>query len=270
MVPELHDVLRRLLYERGGIAPLDVDISFEAPTRQWFERLMRPAINIFLLNVEENTNLRSSNYETTKVNGRAERRRPPRRIDLQYMVSALATDIEDEHALLWRVLGTLLTYPNLPPEMLPNELRNFDLPLTTRLAQPEDRLNLIEIWGSLGMEPHSALSYIVTMPLDVSIPTYAPLVLTRTVRTENTRDRENDATRTGIAGVVRDKDGSPLADVMVSIEGSGDGGSVSDDEGRFRLYRAPSGAVTLRAQRDGKSKTVKVKIPSDSYDITLD
>jgi hypothetical protein len=271
MLPELHDTLRRLLYERGGIHPLDVGISFEAPTREWYDRLTRPTINLFLLNIEENTKLRNNQYETTKSNGRAERRRPPRRVDLQYMISALSTEIEDEHALLWRVMATLMTYPDLPREILPNELGNFDLPLTTRLAQPEDRLNVIEIWGGLGMEPHSALSYIVTLPLDVSIPTYSPLVLTRTVRTRNMRDPETDLdARIGIAGVVRDKDGEPLADVMVSIDGSADGGSMSDDEGRFRLHRAHSGSMTLHAQRDGKSKTVEVQVPSDSYDITLD
>ena len=164
-----------------------------------------------------------------------------------------------------------MMYPTLPEEYFPSELRSFDLPVATRLAQPEDKLNLIEIWGGLGMEPHSALSYIVTVPLDVSVPIYAPLILTRTVRTQNLRDPETEpSTRTGIAGVVHDKTGEPLADVVVSVEGSADGGSVSDEEGRFRIYRAPSGEVTLRAQSNGKSRTFKVQVPSDSYDITLD
>ena len=271
MLPELHSVFRRLLYERGGISPLDVDIRFEAPTREWIERLTRPTVNLFLLNVEENAKLHFTSYETTQVNGRAEKKRPPRRMDLQYMVSALATDIEDEHALLWRVLSTLMTYPNLPPELLSDELSAFQLPFITRLAQADDRLNLVEIWGGLSMEPHSALSFVVTVPLDVSIPTYSPLILTRTLRVENLRDPDTEAsTRVGIAGVVRDKQGEPLADVAVSGECSADGGSVSDEEGRFRLYRPGSGTVTLRAERNGQSTTVKVEVPTDSYDIVLD
>src|SRR5437660_12211936 len=100
MLADLHDALRRLLYELGQISPLEVDVRFEAPTRQWIERLTRPTIDFFLCDLKENVDLRATQFQTNRGNGHAERRAPPRRIDLQYMVSALATDIDDSHRLL--------------------------------------------------------------------------------------------------------------------------------------------------------------------------
>src|SRR5947208_13954480 len=104
MLLAIHNTLQRLIYERGRINPNEVGIQFEAPTRERIDKLTRPTVNLFLFDLQENTELRQSNYEVTRNNGRAERRLVPRRFDLRYMVSALTTSVEDEHQLLWRVL----------------------------------------------------------------------------------------------------------------------------------------------------------------------
>src|SRR4051794_2914983 len=104
MLPEIHAALRTLLYERGQIDPAEVDINFEAPTREQQDRLLRPTLNLYLLGVAENTDLRLNAPPPRRVNGHSERRLAPLRIDLSYLVSALTGDIEDEHRLLWRAL----------------------------------------------------------------------------------------------------------------------------------------------------------------------
>src|SRR5215469_9515747 len=101
MLLELHNTIRQLIYERGNISPQEVDITFEAPTRERVDKLIRPTISLFLFDLHENTDLRQSDFETTRHNGRAERRMLPRRFDLHYMVSILTTEVEDEQQLLW-------------------------------------------------------------------------------------------------------------------------------------------------------------------------
>src|SRR5438270_10597726 len=134
MLLELHNTLQRLLYDRGQINPREVDIQFEAPTRERIDKLTRPTINMFLFDLQENTELRQSNFETTRNNGRAERRQAPRRFDLRYMVSVLTTEVEDEHQLLWRVFLTLVRHPHFPPEVLFDELRDSAPPPTTKFS----------------------------------------------------------------------------------------------------------------------------------------
>ena len=92
------------------------------------DRLVRPTVSLFLFDLVENTEMRQSNFPVTRASDHAERRMPPRRVDLRYMVSALTTEIEDEHRLLWRVLATLLKYPQVPDELLPEELRGGEIP----------------------------------------------------------------------------------------------------------------------------------------------
>src|SRR5436189_27331 len=102
MLLELNNTLQRLIYERGSISPREVDITFEAPTRERIDKLTRPTICLFLFGMQENAELRQSNFQTTRNNGKAERRLEPRRYEMRYMVSALTNSIEDEHQLLWR------------------------------------------------------------------------------------------------------------------------------------------------------------------------
>ncbi|HLI05063.1 MAG TPA: Pvc16 family protein [Ktedonobacteraceae bacterium] len=285
MLLQLHKSIQNLLYERGQISPREVDIRFEAPTRERVEKLIRPTINLFLFDLQENKELRRSDFETTKQNGRAERRALPRRFDLRYMVSALTTSSEDEYLLLWRVLTTLLRHPQLPTEVLSEELRQIELPLVTRVSQDDEGRRMSDLWSALGGQPRPALYYVVTVPVDMELSIEAPLVLRRTTRYTRMRD-ERTAVESGvqIGGVVRAGSGEPLANVRVALEGSAAFESVTNTEGRFTLRDVrPStpGTLHLRVtQADGTQKVIAVDVPgkrdggsSDNehpYDIVLD
>lgn len=272
VLPDIHSSLRRLISDYGGISPLEVDIRFEAPTKEWITRLTRPTINLFLFDLHENTELRQNNFETTRANGQGIRRLPPRRINLQYMVSALTTEVDDAHRLLWRTLVTLLKYPELPLELLPDDVVHLQTPLTARVTEPEDGTKLLSIWGSLGADPRPALSYIVTVPLDIELAIQSPLTLTR--RTSYINVDAPDGTpdmRIDISGVVRGRDAEPLAGVQVVVEGGSPTAGITDGDGWFALRRVPTGTVRLRASRDdGTHTTVTVEVPGTSYDIVLD
>ncbi|MDQ6603214.1 MAG: Pvc16 family protein [Chloroflexota bacterium] len=271
MLPELHESLRRLIYERGRIDPLDVDIRFEAPRREWVDRLMRPAINLYLFDVQENVNQRSNAMESRVVNGRSVRQMPPRQIDLRYMVSALTSEITDEHLLLWRTLSVLMKYRELPDEILPEALRGVSPTIKTQVAQPDEAIHMTQIWGGLNADVRPALCYVVTAPLDLDISLEAPLVLTRTFRYTRLPDAAATDADTQIGGTVRDRAGEPVAGVTIRAQGSAAADSISDGQGQFTIRHAVPGPITLDiAGPDGTRQSVTLDVPSDAYDIIID
>ncbi len=268
MLRDIHTTLRRLLYERGHISEYEVDISFEAPTRERVDRLTQPTLSLFLFALQENTELRQNGFQTTMHEGRVERRIAPRRFDLRYMISALTDNIEDEHQLLWRALHTLIQYQQLPSELQSAELRALETPLVAQIGQIDEGQRLSELWNALGVPPHPALSYVVTIPVDMNLLIEAPLVLTRTTRYTR-KDTNRTATELGrlIGGVVRNEDGVGLSGIHVSMEGRDAIQCITDHEGRFTLQGIPSGSVKLRvAQQHEAPKIVEVTVPPPTGD----
>ena len=272
MLTEIHAALQRLIWEYGRISPDEVDISFEAPTRERIDRLVRPTVSLFLFDLVENTEMRQSSFPVTRASDHAERRMPPRRVDLRYMVSALTSEIEDEHRLLWRVLATLLKYPQVPDELLPEELRGSEFPLATKTNQMDEGRRLMDVWSGLGVSPHPAIYYVVTAPLDLDVIVRSPLVLTRTVRYRRTADEamESDST-TDIGGVVRGKSGELVVGASLLIEGSAREPVLTNDLGQYLLSAVARGALRVRVTPPGgKARAVTLSVPAASYDITLE
>jgi len=270
MLNDSHLALGQLLYRRGLI-PDEVDIRYEAPTKEWAESLTRPTISFFLFDVQENKEKRETNLQTFRSNGRAERRMPPRRIDLMYCVSVFATEVADEHELLWRVLATLMKYEQFPNDVLTDSLLQVDPPLRARMAENEISNRLAELWSALGMPPHAALCYILTAPMDLDFSINAPLVLTRTARYKSPTGDATYETALQIGGVVRGKSGNPLDGFLVRRRGSVHEGSITNLEGQFRLGAVRQGRLLLDVLKEGKlRKQVEIEVPAESYEIVLD
>lgn len=269
MLPDIHAVLRSLLYEVGHISPLEVDILFEAPSLERFERLTRPAISVYMFDIRENLDLRDASFPVSRNGSGAQRKMPPRRVDLHYMVSALSTEVDDEFRLLWRALATLMKYRELPEALLPPELRTLQPPLIGRALHDDDGQRLVDLWSALSMPPHPSFSYIVTAPVELDIAVSMPLVLTSTMSVRQKANVELD-TFMSIGGVVRAKDGAPVEGATVALVGSARLPSVSDSEGRYRLYSVPAGALEITVKPpDGAEQRFAVQVPSSSYEVTL-
>lgn len=122
MLTTIHTAITRLLHDRGAIPP-EVAVSFEMPTREWVDSLVIPTLNLFLFDIQENTDLRQTGMQTLYGgDGMAVQRMPPRRFDLCYMVSAVSSVAEDEHTLLWQSLAVLLKHSPFPLDMMPGDL----------------------------------------------------------------------------------------------------------------------------------------------------
>ncbi len=66
MLPELHEVLKELIYSRGRISRTDVDVTFEVPTKEWTDKLVRPTVNLYLAELQENLELRQAQFQSRR------------------------------------------------------------------------------------------------------------------------------------------------------------------------------------------------------------
>lgn len=273
MLADIHEGLRRLIFERGQIDPRYVDVEFETPSREWLGGLNRPTVNFFLFDLQENTALRQSSLEVVRGEGNhSVRRLPPRRFELHYQVTAISEETRDQHEILWRVMVTLLRHHQLPEDYVPVRARCGGLPLLARVGQPEDHPRLRELWTGLGSAPRPALLYALTVPVDLETALEAPVVLTRTTRYAplSGGPRAWSEAPYRIGGRVLDRQGAPLEGVMVWREDSALDGEVTDREGRFVLAGVPPGELRLRVARAGEGpRRFVLQVPSDRYEIVL-
>lgn len=266
---DLDETIRQLLIQRIPIDPAEIDVSFEAPDREWSGRLSRPTVNCFLYDVRENHEFRETDWKVERKNGSATRTKAPVRIDATYQVSAWARAPEDEHRLLWRVLAVLMRHAELPEDLLQGGLKDQDLPVPARVAQPEKApKNPADLWQALDNRIRPSLTYVVTLALDPDVVFTAPLVLTRELRV---REGDDASHAFEIGGRVRQRDDphGGLAGALVQLRETG-AEAHTDAEGRFIFARVPHGAITLVVRAAGRPEvTHLIQVPSPTYDIIL-
>lgn len=163
----MDSALRTLIERDTGIR--DVEVVFDAPTREWAGRRTTPTVDVYLYDIREDLRLRErgviNTYDTEgrQVTGRQQ---PPRHFKLSYLVTAWTQRPEDEHRLLSSLLATLLRYDAVPTELLEGDLATMDLPvqLTVGLPPPEDR-GFADVWSALGGELKPSIDIVVITPI---------------------------------------------------------------------------------------------------------
>jgi hypothetical protein len=185
MIEDLDEALRHLLVREMPINNGEVDIQFNQPKREWSARLSRPTLNLFLYDVRENLKLRHTAQGwdiERRSDGTAIQRRRPFRTDLHYLLTAWATEPEDEHRLLARAMLALFRVPEVPTDLLSESLQDQPAPITLKVAQYDTAQNLTDLWSSLDNELRPALTCMVTLALNPYQPITGPLVRTREIR----------------------------------------------------------------------------------------
>ena len=133
----------------------DVEIVFDAPTREWAGRRNSPTIDVYLYDIREDLRRRERGMHNVydESNVVVSRRLPPRHFKLSYLVTAWTQRPEDEHRLLSSLLLCFLKYDALPSDVLTGPLTELGLPIpiTIALPPPEDRA-FADVWSALGGE----------------------------------------------------------------------------------------------------------------------
>jgi hypothetical protein len=170
----IHDVdqLLEKLVRRDALNGSSVELVFDAPTKEWVARRSGPAVDLYLYDIREDLERRVPAWEDVKDAAgerTTDRRLPPRRYRLAYLVTAWTQRPEDEHRLLSSLLACFIRNAMLKPEDLCDALAEADLPLYIDVAQPptQDR-SLADVWSALGGELKPSLDVIVTAPMVVS------------------------------------------------------------------------------------------------------
>ena len=165
MIHEVDHALRSLI-ERDAVDGPDVEVVFDAPTKDWAARRTVPTIDVYLYDIREDLRRRErgliNTYEGDRISSRS---LPPRYFKLSYLVTAWTQRPEDEHRLLASLLSCFLRYDALPVELVTGPLADPGLPvaLTIALPPPEDR-SFADVWSALGGELKPSLDIVVSAP----------------------------------------------------------------------------------------------------------
>jgi hypothetical protein len=168
VIHEVDSALRGLIDREAGIR--DVEVVFDAPTRDWASRRTTPTVDVYLYDIREDMRRRERgvlneyNENETRIIGR---HLPPRHFKLSYLVTAWTQRPEDEHRLLSALLGAFLRYEAMPADLLSGPLAELGLPvpLTVGLPPPEDR-GFADVWSALGGELKPSIDVVVSAPIN--------------------------------------------------------------------------------------------------------
>jgi hypothetical protein len=279
MIEDVDETLRKLLIREMPIKNGEIDITFDQPTREWSARLNRPTLNIFMHNLQENVQLRHRpGWVVSHDNGQATKTRAPLRVDLQYMITAWATEPEDEHRLLARALMALARYILLPEDLLSTNLQNQPFPVPIEIAQPGDLQNAADIWSVMDNELRPAIPCNITIALDPYQPVTGPAVRIWELRFGQfaklpslTQDLAEASAQTGpfwtIGGTLHSE--KPLEDIRLILVEQGKTIPLQP-EGRFVVSNLRAGNYTLEVSVKGrKPKQHKISVPAPDYDINI-
>jgi hypothetical protein len=124
MINEIDEALRNLV-KAEVVNGSDVEVLFEAPTREWASRRNTPTLDLYLYDIREDIRRRSTGMiEQRNERGIVvDRQPPPRCFKLAYLITAWTQRPEDEHRLLSAVLATFTRYEVIPEAMLTPLLR---------------------------------------------------------------------------------------------------------------------------------------------------
>jgi hypothetical protein len=179
MIQDVDEALRTLV-RREALPGTDVDVAFDAPTRDWSARRNAPTVDLYLYDIREDMQRREVMWQAIRdAEGFVTNRQPPpRHYKLSYLVTAWTQRPEDEHRLLSAVLACFVRHERLPDDVLSGSLvGDMAVYATIALPPPSDR-PLSDVWSALGGELKPSLDLVVIAPLvDARVEVPAPPVM---------------------------------------------------------------------------------------------
>jgi hypothetical protein len=172
VIDEVDDVLRTLL-TRDAFSGTDVEVVFDAPTREWSSKRRNPTVDLYLYDIREDMRRREVGRAEYRPGGREVERRiePPRWFKLCYILTAWTNRPEDEHRLLSAAMRCLVRFESLPTDLVNGSIGELGLPvpITCGIPPPEERA-LSDVWSALGGDLKPSLDVVVVAPIDLGRP----------------------------------------------------------------------------------------------------
>jgi hypothetical protein len=230
MIQDVDESLRALV-KRDALNGSKADIAFDAPNREWSSRRNTPTVDLYLYDIREDLEQREVMWEDIhgdSQNARliTERRPPPRRFKLSYLVTAWTQRPEDEHRLLSSLLSCFLRNQTMPADVLSGALVESRQPITLNIAlpPPQDR-SISDVWSALGGELKASLDLVVNAAFEVRVAIPAgPPVLEEPRFTFAGPDGETENAATPAARGGRARRGAAAAESAKPVGAPGPGG----------------------------------------------
>ena len=171
MIQDVDESLRALV-KRDALNGSKAEVAFDAPTKEWASRRNTPTVDLYLYDIREDLEQRDVMWEEMRNDTGfvQERRPPPRRFKLSYLVTAWTQRPEDEHRLLSSLLSCFLRHPTMPSDALSGTLASARQPILINIGQPppQDR-SISDVWSALGGELKPSLDLVVNAPFEIRI-----------------------------------------------------------------------------------------------------
>ncbi len=261
----LRTLLRRELERRGFEG---VDISFDAPSREWAGKLTGPTVSVFLYDLREARDQADISGGENRENGRAVITTPPLRLEATYAITAWSKAVEDEHRLLSQLLSILHSYRSIPADLRNGRLAEAGT-IETMVGRPVEEK--ADFWTAVGGQYKPSIDFAVRL----SITSGAVFVRGPEVRTQTIQARQVDRPKATMVelyrfgGTVTDATGTAISDAWVTIPESGVWTS-SDAVGRFVFDRVRPGVHRLVVRtREGGELAATVTVPGERIDLVV-
>jgi Pvc16 N-terminal domain len=228
MVLELVDAsLEALLRAAVPLSATDVDVAFDAPSREWSGKLNRPTVNLFLWDIKRSTDHARAGVETVIRNEQPMRRLVLPRVELRYLVTAWTSEHRDERVLLSELLRVALTYQEIPEGYIAAGLADIAPP---RMMVARSGETHMDIFQTLEGQLKPALDLVVITEVDTGGGT--PLAAPVTDVGVNISDIHNPARRAGLRRVAGEVQVAGAVGAHVT---SPRGGTSVNTSGRFLI-----------------------------------
>lgn len=236
--------LESLLRDTVPLSSLDVDVSFEAPDREWSARLSRPTVNCFLWDLRRSTERSKSGVQTMIRDGVRVHQPAYPVIELRFVITAWTSDHGDERSLLSGLLRALLAETVIPYAHLDSSLHHLDEPSIDLARAGEDHM---DVFKALDGKVKPGLNVVVSTEFDVGVFVPAgPPVESFVTSVSRIGDADASATRRRrVAGEVLDADSRGLVGSVVRTPL---GASRVGPTGRFLVPARTGDEVVIDAE----------------------
>ena len=280
MISNVNEIIKNFIQSHLETQVVDeFEFNFNVPTKGASEKYDRNTINIYLLDVKENIDLRESQWENTyNSDGVLHKVSPTIMLDLYFLITTFSKekDIEIEYLLFEKTLSALYQ-PSFATYLNQNVPSNLKREITLELFPQKyiaEHLGL-QLWSAIDQNVRPLISLRVTTPL----PVEASISMTP-VKTKEINYALPDEKVYTIGGKVMGKADNNIFPIQARIELKNQGGETiqtvkSNALGMFSLNQVDTQRHTVHLVASGfQDKEVileNIKMQStEQLIITLD